>query len=169
MTAGANARTPRRPMNRRKLLQGLAALASSGWLPAAFAQGSPSPTLSPAQFSATSTACTGYVFDDPRVANAMLRALNDSVGRENLIRIARLAINTPPGQLDAALKAAGMERTAEIVVAALYTGTVDGPKGTIVISYDQALVWQACGWTKPNAFCGGQTNYWADAPAGVTS
>ena len=169
MKAGANAGTPRRPMNRRELLQGLVALASSGWLPAAIGQSAASPSLSPTQFSAMSIACTGYGFDDPRVANAMLRALNDSVGRGNLIRIARLAINTPPGQLDAALKAAGMERTAEIVVAALYTGTVDGPKGTIVISYDQALVWQACGWTKPNAFCGGQTNYWADAPAGVTS
>ena len=151
-------------MNRRELLQGLAALATSGWLPATFAQSASSPTLSPSQFSATSIACTGYTFDDPRVATAMLRALNDSVGRANLIRLAKLAINTPPGQLDAALKTAGMERTAEIVVAAFYTGTVDGPKGAIVISYDQALVWQACGWTKPNAFCGGQTNYWADAP-----
>ena len=99
----------------------------------------------------------------------MLRALNDSVGRAKLVGLAKLAVNTPPAQLDAALKAAGMERTAEIVIAALYTGTVDGPNGTIVVSYDQALVWQACGWTKPNAFCGGQTNYWADPPVGVTS
>ena len=164
MTAGAGTGMPRPSMNRRELLQGLAALATSGWLPATFAQSASSPTLSPSQFSATSIACTGYTFDDPRVATAMLRALNDSVGRANLIRLAKLAINTPPGQLDAALKTAGMERTAEIVVAAFYTGTVDGPKGAIVISYDQALVWQACGWTKPNAFCGGQTNYWADAP-----
>jgi hypothetical protein len=160
-------RTPR--MSRRKLLQGLAALASSGWLPHAWAQSATSSTLSPAQFSATSLACTGYAFDDPRVAAAMLRALNGSVGRANLSRLARLAMSTPPAQLDAALKAAGMERTAEIVIAALYTGTVDGSKGTIVVSYDRALVWQACGWTKPNAFCGGQTNYWADPPAGVAS
>ena len=164
MTAGAGTGMPRPSMNRRELLQGLAALATSGWLPAAVAQSTASPALLPAQFSATSIACTGYTFDDPRVATAMLRALNDSVGRVNLLRLAKLVVNTPPAQLDAALKAVGMERTAEIVVAALYTGTVDGPKGTIVISYDQALVWQACGWTKPNAFCGGQTNYWADAP-----
>jgi len=116
-----------------------------------------------------SVACTGYTFDDPRVATAMLRALNDSVGRAKLIRLAKLAVNTPPAQLDAALKAAGMERTAEIVVAAFYTGTVDGPKGAVVISYNQALVWQACGWTKPNAFCGSQTNYWSDPPTGISS
>ena len=165
MTADTDAGPLRRPMNRRELLQGLVALASSGWLPPAFAQSAASPTLSPTQFSATSIACTGYTFGDPRVATAMLRALNDAVGRANLIRLAKLAINTLPAQLDAALKAAGLERSAEIAVAALYTGSVDSPKGTIVISYDQALVWQACGWTKPNAFCGGQTNYWADPPA----
>jgi len=166
---GADGRKPSERMSRRELLQGLAALATSGWLPTALAQSASSTPLSPTQFSAASIACTGYAFDDPRVATAMLRALNDSVGRANLIRLAKLAINTPPGQLDAALKTAGMERTAEIVVAAFYTGTVDGPKGAIVISYDQALVWQACVWTKPNAFCGGPTNYWADAPTGVTS
>jgi Membrane bound FAD containing D-sorbitol dehydrogenase len=165
MTAGGDRGTPRRPMNRRELLQGLVALASSGWLPPAFAQSAASTPLSQTQFSATSVACTGYTFGDPRVATAMLRALNDAVGGANLIRLATLAVNTPPAQLDASLKSAGLERTAEIVVAALYTGTVDSPKGTIVISYDQALVWQACGWTKPNAFCGGQTNYWADPPA----
>ena len=48
-----------------------------------------------------SVACTGYTFDDPRVATAMLRALNDSVGRAKLIRLAKLAVNTPPAQLDA--------------------------------------------------------------------
>jgi len=168
MAADAGTGTRSRPINRRELLQGIAALASSGWLPPAFAQGAPSTTLSPTQFSATSLACTGYAFDDPRVAAAMLRALNDAVGRANLIRLAKLASNTPPAELDASLKANGLERTAEIVIASLYTGTVDSPKGTIVISYDQALVWQACGWTKPNAFCGGQTNYWADPPA-ITS
>ena len=119
-------------------------------------------------FSATVRAYTGYAFDDPVVANAMLKALNGSVGNANIARIAALAASTPPEQLDAALKSAGLENAAEVVVVALYSGTVDTPKGTVVISYDQALVWQACGWTKPNAFCGGQTNYWANAPDGVT-
>jgi len=150
-------------MSRRTVLQGIAALAASGWLPGAFAQ-SGAPAMTAKAFSATSLAYTGYAFDDPGVANAMLRALNATVGGANLTKLATLASTTPPDQLDAALKAAGLERTAEIVVAALYTGAVDGPKGPIIVSYDQALVWQACGWTKPNAFCGGATNYWANPP-----
>jgi hypothetical protein len=125
--------------------------------------------MAPTAFSATVRACTGYAFDDPVVANAMLKALNASVGNASLARIAALAASTPPEQLDAALKSAGLENAAEVVVVALYSGTVDTPKGPVVISYDQAIVWQACGWTKPNGFCGGSTNYWATAPTGVTS
>ena len=154
----------RRRTNRRTVLQGIAALAASGWLPVTVAPSAAAAMASKA-FTATSLAYTGYAFGDPGVANAMLRALNASVGSANLAKLAALASNTPPAQLDAALKSIGLERTAEIVVAALYTGTVDGPNGPIVVSYDQALVWQACGWTKPNAFCGGPTNYWANPPA----
>lgn len=153
----------RQRARRRAVLRGIGALAASGWLPQSLAQGG-SAALTPKGFAAASLAYTGYSFDDPAIANAMLRALGARVGNANLARLAALASRTPPGELDGALKAAGLDTAAEIVVAALYTGTVDGPKGTIVVSYDQALVWQACGWTKPNAFCGGPTNYWANPP-----
>ena len=151
-------------MTRREVLKGLAALSASGWMPAAVAQGAP---LAPAQFSAACIAYTGYAFDDPQVAAAMLRALDQSVGRANLARLAALAAKTPPGELDAALRAAGLAGIAEVVVMALYSGVVAGPGGLYVVTYDNALVWQACAWTKPNAFCGGATNYWANAPAGT--
>jgi fructose 5-dehydrogenase small subunit len=154
-------------MTRRECLQGLAALATSGWLPQGLAQGAQA--LTPTQFAALSNSCTGYAFGDPRVANAMLRALVANVGGATLSRLATLASSTPPLQLDDALQAAGLAQPAEVVVTALYTGVVEGPKGPIVVSYDQALIWQACGWTKPNAFCGGTTNYWATAPANASS
>jgi hypothetical protein len=41
---------------------------------------------------------------------------------------------------------------------------VTTPKGPVVFTYEQALAWQAVPWTKPNADCGGMTNYWAKAP-----
>jgi hypothetical protein len=152
-------------INRRECLRGLAALAASGWVPQGFAQAGAA--LTPAQFTALSNVCTGYAFSDARTANAMLRALVANVGGAKLSRLAALASSTPPSQLDAALAAAGLTQSAETVVTALYTGVVDGPKGPVVVSYDQALVWQACGWTKPNASCGGMTNYWANAPQGM--
>ena len=38
------------------------------------------------------------------------------------------------------------------------------PKGPVVFTYNEALAWQAVPWTKPNALCGGQTDYWSSAP-----
>ncbi len=32
------------------------------------------------------------------------------------------------------------------------------------ISYDEALTWQACSFTKPSATCGGHFGYWQDPP-----
>ena len=159
---GQESASPR--MTRRQVLRGLTALAASGWMPRAAAQ---SGAFAPAQFSAACIAYTGYAFDDPRVAVAMLRALEQSVGRANLARLAALASKTPPEALDAALRAAELSGIAEVVVVALYSGTVAGPRGIYVVTYNDALVWQACAWTKPNAFCGGPTNYWANAPAGT--
>jgi D-sorbitol dehydrogenase-like protein len=160
MREGRSRAASQRGMTRRELLQGLAALAASGLVPQALAQA----TLTPAQFSALSGALAGYAYSDRRVAAAMLSALAAAVGAANLARLARLASSTPAPQLGAALKAANLEAASETVIAALYSGTVDTSRGLRVVSYDQALVWLALPWTKPNAFCGGETNYWASAP-----
>ena len=149
---------------RRDVLRGLAALAASGWMPAGLAQ-TASNAMSSARFAALSSGMTSFTISDPVVANRLIRALSANVGADKLVQLATLAATVAPAQLGDALKAAGLERAAAVVVAALYTGTVDTPKGPIVISYDQALVWQACAWTKPNAECGGMTNYWVDPPS----
>ena len=163
MREGRSGTASRGGVTRREMLQGLAALAASGWMPPALAQAA----MSAAQFSALSMAVAGNAYSDPKVASAMLRALTQAVGGDKLARLAKIASSTPPAQLDAAIASAGLGAPAETVVAALFSGIVDTPRGPRVISYDQALVWQALPWTKPNAFCGGETNYWASAPAGL--
>jgi len=150
-----------RGVTRREMLRGLAALAVSGVVPAALAQNA----ISAGQLAGLSTALTGAAYGDPAIASAMLRALTQAVGADKLARLARLAASTPAAQLGGAIAAANLGATAETVVAALFSGVVDTPRGPRVISYEQALVWQALAWTKPNAYCGGQTNYWATAPA----
>lgn len=153
-----------RGMTRREMLQALVALAAGSGAPIALAQDA----LPAAQFTALAQSLVGYAFVDHRAARSMLAALSAAVGPANLTRLARLASSTAGTELGPALKAAKLEATAETVVAALYSGTVNTPRGPRVIAYDQALVWQALPWTKPNAFCGGETNYWASAPS-VTS
>ncbi|MFO1415588.1 MAG: sugar dehydrogenase complex small subunit [Burkholderiales bacterium] len=149
---------------RRRLLQGLAALVAAGAVPPAFAQSA----ATPAQFAALTRTVTGFAWQDDAAAAAMLRALASAVGASTLAKVAALAQSTPPENLTAALATAGLDRAAATIVTALYSGVVDTPKGPVVITYASAIAWQAVPWTKPNALCGGITNYWATAP-GQTS
>ena len=155
-------------IERRRLLQGLAALAASGWMPAGLAQ-DPLAPLTAQRFGVLARTATGFAFADTATAAAMLDALNAAVGATNLTKIANLAAVIAPAQLNEELKIAGLDKAATVVVTALFTGMVDTPKGTVVITYDNALAWQAVPWTKPNALCGGDIDYWATAPKGGTA
>jgi Membrane bound FAD containing D-sorbitol dehydrogenase len=150
-------------LHRRALLQGLAALAMSGWAPAALAQ-APVATLTPARFAALSKVLTGFVYEDPVLASSMLKALTEAVGAETLAKIATLAAVIAPDALGDELRIAGVDKQAQEVLVGLYSGVVTTRTGTVVLTYEQALAWQAVPWTKPNADCGGLTNYWAKAP-----
>ena len=149
-------------MTRRELLQGLAALAASGLVPAALGQGAGA--LSAAEFRALSTSMTGFAYGDGEVASAMLHALASSVGGSTLSKIAVLASATPSARLGDALREAQLDAAATKVFVALYSGVVDTPSGPVVFAYDKALAWRAVPWTKPNAECGGETDYWSKAP-----
>ncbi len=148
---------------RRQLLQGLTALAASGWLPPVAAQGAAA-ALTPTRFASLSTAVTGFAYADPAIARTLLQALGAAVGMPTLARLADLATRTPAADLGPALDKAGLAKPAAVVVTALLSGVVQSAKGPVVITYDDALAWQAVPWTKPNAVCGGMTDYWSTDP-----
>src|SRR5260221_14772912 len=102
---------------RRQIMQGLAALAASGWMPASLGQ-TTSATMSAARFTTLSNAMTGYAYTDTGVAQAMLRALNTTVGPTALARIASLAAVTPAEELGDKLKSAGLGKAAATVAVA---------------------------------------------------
>ena len=143
---------------RRRLLQGLAALVASGYIPASAAQ-------TPAQAATLSKSLTGFAYEDAGIASSMLRAMTAAFGAQPLQRIAAIAASTPPAGLADALRSAGLDTVASRVIVALYSGTVTTAQGTVVFAYNDALGWRAVPWTKPNAVCGGPTDYWASAPA----
>ena len=62
--------------------------------------------------------------------------------------------------------AAGGENAdlANAVVASWYTGESPDPDSLSVLTYTDALIWTAMDYTKPMAYCGGETGYWADPP-----
>lgn len=47
-----------------------------------------------------------------------------------------------------------------------YSGLQQIADGDAVVTYTDALVWDALDYTKPMGWCGGETGYWADAPEG---
>ncbi|MFO1305867.1 MAG: sugar dehydrogenase complex small subunit [Burkholderiales bacterium] len=144
-------------MDRRQLLQGLMALAAAGITPGAIAQ-------SPRNLAALTRPLTGFAYDDAALASRMLAAMDGAFGAETLAKIASLASSTPPAKLTDALRAAKLDDIAAKVIVALYSGIVETASGPVVFAYEDALAWQAVPWTKPNAACGGPTDYWASAP-----
>ena len=148
---------------RRRLLQGLAALAGISLAPLGVAQ---SIAMSRAQAQGIQQALLGVAYRDASLTDALLRALESGVGAAPLARVAQLAASTPAAQLDDALRTAGLDKVAVTILVALASGVVDTPQGAVVITYGDALAWQMVPWTKPNAYCGGLTDYWAAAPAG---
>jgi len=63
----------------------------------------------------------------------------------------------------------GILAQAQKIARVWYTGRIETEKNKfVVISYDDALVWQACDFTKPPTTCGGPFGYWQHPYSGKT-
>jgi hypothetical protein len=136
-------------LDRRDVLKALAAFSLA---PNALAQGA-----NAASFAQLSSTLTGSPQLDPNDAAKVLRAFATPARRASLRTLATLVAATPPSQLDAAITAHKLDKLADDLVAAWYSGLVDGK----VVLYAQALVWNAMTFSKPMGVCGGVTGYWA--------
>ena len=139
--------------DRRTLLQALAALGASALAPGVHAQ-----QPEAAAFARLSAALTGYPQADPATAAKVMRAFATPKRLAALRALAVLAASTPPDRIDAAIAAKKLDQVANDLVAAWYSGMVDGK----VVLYTDALVWTAAKFTKPMGICGGVTGYWAE-------
>jgi hypothetical protein len=118
-----------------------------------------------AGFAEASAALTGYPTPPPSEASSVLAAFATPERRVALTRLARVVTERRSGDLDAELRAQHLERIADELVAAWYSGVVTNGKASRVVLYADAYMWSAMAFTKPMGRCGGATNYWADAPA----
>ena len=140
-------------IDRRTLLQALAALCASALAPQAYGQG-----LNAGALAKLSAALTGYPQADPATAAKLMRAFATPQRASSLRALIALVASTPASELDAAIAAKHLDKIADDLVAAWYSGMVDGK----VVLYTDALVWSAMTFTKPMGICGGVTGYWAD-------
>ena len=144
---------PRAMIDRRTLLQALAALGASALAPSAHAQ-----SLDAAAFAKLSAALTGYPQADPGTAAKVVRAFATPQRTASVRALATLVASTPASDLDAAIAAKKLDKVANDLVGAWYSGMVDGK----VVLYTDALAWSAMTYSKPMGICGGVTGYWAD-------
>ena len=140
-------------IDRRALLQAFAALGASALAPGVHAQG-----VDASAFAKLSAALTGYPQADPATAAKVMRAFATPQRAASLRALMTLAASTPASDLDAAIAARKLDKVANDLVAACYSGMVDGK----VVLYTDALVWSAMKYSKPMGICGGLTGYWAD-------
>jgi hypothetical protein len=153
-------------IDRRTLLQtlsGLAAWSLASRAAPALAQAGSTPA--PVAFGRLSAALTGYPDPDPATADKVWRAFATPARRNALDALAALVAQTPPAELDAALRAQKLDLIANQLVAAWYSGVVTTDHGPQLVLYTDALVWKAMTYSKPMGVCGGATGYWANPPA----
>jgi hypothetical protein len=112
-------------------------------------------------FATLSAALVGAANVDPDLATSYEAALRAGPTAAALERLISLASNFAGTALLEQIDSRGLQSDAGIVVAAWYSGMVDGK----VVTYTGALAWNAVPFTKPNGYCGGAFGYWSDPPA----
>lgn len=112
----------------------------------------------------------GRVFASSLDVEAFLALSRKLIGRDDLSEDIAAEMLRAYASLDRMDKISALEEgehakdLADDIVAAWYTGESPDPDDLEVLTYTDALVWQALGYTKPMASCGGVMGYWADPP-----
>lgn len=165
--------------SRRHILKGLgtigalpsltAVAASAGPLVAQAAPVTPSASAlassAPADFLTFSSTITGLSLDKSylELSEKIWAALATTPKRaDDFRRLITLTINAG-NEWQKAIKDSGMLPYAQEAALIWYTGAVNftsATGGEEVITYDSALAWRACSFTKPPANCGGPFGYW---------
>jgi hypothetical protein len=153
-------------LDRRQFLVAVSTLAAALGLPgggaAAQAGGTPDPAIGLDAFRDLSVALTGFAPPDVSLAESFRDAF--AAEAADLGRLHDIVRHQPPEAWDAAIAAAGLGPLAEALVTAWYTGMVGEGANRRVVSYLDAFVWYAVGYTKPPSQCDWDFGAWADPP-----
>jgi hypothetical protein len=155
-------------MNRRELLAVagavLAALGSPGRATAQSAASAFIP-ISTEAFHDLTLALTGYAPRDPSMVGAFHEAFASELTQ--LDRLYEILVAEPDrSDWPKAIEDAGLAPLAEQLIAAWYTGIVGEGEAARVITYIDAFVWYAVGYTKPPSTCDTDFGAWAIRPPG---
>lgn len=153
-------------LSRREVLRCLAALLvgglGTGWQGIA---GAELTTIESDDFLGAASVLCGLDAYDPGKGKPYWDYFKNDKTLAALTQLVNLLETTPPDKADQALTAAGLDQLASAIVSAFYSGQIVQANETRLITYWDALVWQAVkSFTKPPGICGGQFGYWAEPP-----
>jgi hypothetical protein len=156
-------------MNRRELLAVAGAiLGALGASNGAIAQSAPLAPVTPIStqaFRDLTLALTGYAPRDPSMVGAFQDAFSGELTQ--LQQLYRILVSEPErDDWPKAIADAGLAPLAEQLIAAWYTGIVGEGEAARVITYIDAFVWYAVGYTKPPSTCDTDFGAWARRPSG---
>jgi len=164
--------------NRRRFLAGMAVVvaadslwgcASSG--PSAQATAPASPDLD--HFMSLSKLLSGYGDLDSSIGSTYLTSQRKDAARsadlDALFERSGIASSSPPSSLgDLAQRGVFSDpsslEAASALLANWFSGSYSASGGAATATWNDALAWKACRFTKPPGMCGGQTGYWAKPP-----
>jgi antitoxin component of RelBE/YafQ-DinJ toxin-antitoxin module len=173
MTDQDNSNRPLSP-NRRQILGGLGAAGALGGLGLSLGTSTSAQAAEPEidqtvdLFLQASARITGIPLDRSYVelAETIFAALTESKHPRRTIDKVTQTVLSSGQDWHQALTRQNLITPAQDIALIWYTGMTDyRPNDTstsTVITYDNALAWRACSFTKPPANCGGPFGYWYD-------
>ncbi|MER8441322.1 sorbitol dehydrogenase family protein [Mesorhizobium sp. M1312] len=150
-------------VRRRELLIAVSTLAAFFGLPAAArSQVALSSAIDPSAFRELTGILTGMSPSDATLPELFLQAF--SADAADLGKLHAIVTEQPETEWDSAIASAGLKPLSESLIQAWYTGSVMHGSEERVLTYLDAFVWHACGYTKPPTRCDTNFGAWANAP-----
>lgn len=150
-------------VRRRELLVAVSTLVAFFGLPrSGFGQTASGQPIDLGSFRELTSALTGISASDAALPELFLDAFTDEAA--DLGRLHAIVTDEAETAWDAAIDAAGLKPLSESLLQALYTGSVGEKSEERVLTYLDAFVWHACGYTKPPTRCDTNFGAWAEAP-----
>lgn len=166
LAVDSEAATDRLELSRRAVLRCAAALVASGlsanWITTAQAELT---LIEMDEFLAAASVLCGLDAYDPGKGKPYWDHFKADATLPAVTKLVELIETTPSDKIDHQLAAAHLDQLAQSIIAAFYSGQIVQGNETQLVTYWDALVWQAVeSFTKPPGICGGSFGYWADPP-----
>ena len=150
-------------IRRRELLVAVSTLVAFFGLPSSgYGQSASAKPIDLGSFRELTSALTGISPSDAALPQLFLDAF--AADADDLGRLHAILTDQTEAEWDKAIDAAGLKPLEQALLQAWYTGSVGLSSEERVLTYLDAFVWHACGYTKPPTRCDTNFGAWAEAP-----